>query len=266
MKLKNIKVGDLIVAKTSLLDGIDKGDICEVIAVEGSGYEGERTVSVSLKGEIYGWYNHEYFKKHRNNEIKKSEIFGRLVEHELRLAKLERPVEGEGKEVLSVGQKEIVGNELAKATLNQSVFNGLDKKWRFAAVDSNGLLKVFTYEPKLSVSMTSFILLIGNTIDIGEGYDNSDWKNSLIERESVELTGSDLARAMLERGDKCVLIRMGTRDDKQAKYIGRFAIATSIDESGRFNVISDQQSIGKVDFAVPINNMGEPLTTKDVGL
>ena len=81
-----------------------------------------------------------------------------------------------------------------------------------------------------------------------------------------ELTGSDLARAMLARGDKCVLIRMGVRDDKQAKDIGRFAIATSIDESGRFNVMSDQQPISKVDFAVPINNQGEPLTASEVGL
>lgn len=88
----------------------------------------------------------------------------------------------------------------------------------------------------------------------------------LIERESVELTGSDLCRAMLARGDKCVLIRMGVRDDKQAKDIGRFAIATSIDGSGRFNVMSDQQPISKVNFAVPINNQGEPLTQAEAGL
>lgn len=83
---------------------------------------------------------------------------------------------------------------------------------------------------------------------------------------SSELTGSDLARAMLERGDKCVMIRMGARDDKQARDIGRFAIATGIDESGRFNVMSDQQPISKADFAIPINNQGEPLTASEVGL
>ncbi len=87
------------------------------------------------------------------------------------------------------------------------------------------------------------------------------------ERDTAkELTGSELCKAMLVRGDKCVLIRMGVRDDKQAKEIGRFAIATSIDESGRFNVMSDQQPISKVDFAVPINNQGEPLTASEVGL
>ena len=101
-------------------------------------------------------------------------------------------------------------------------------------------------------------------------------QNSLIERDiakellevdlSSELTGSGLCRAMLARGDKCVLIRMGVRDDKQAKDIGRFAIAISIDESGRFNVMSDQQPITKVSFAVPINNQGEPLTASEVGL
>ena len=96
---------------------------------------------------------------------------------------------------------------------------------------------------------------------------SDDTAKELLEVDlSSELTGSELCRAMLARGDKCVLIRMGVRDDKQAKNIGRFAIATSIDESGRFNVMSDQQPISKVDFAIPINNQGEPLTASEVGL
>ena len=168
--------------------------------------------------------------------------------------------------------------------LDQSIFNGLDEKWRFAAVDADGSANGFDIrvyprggdEYGLFAYESDYANSDDNSVHIGKGYDASNWQNSLIERDtakellevdlSSELTGSELCKAMLARGDKCVLIRMGVRDDKQAKDIGRFAIATSIDESGRFNVMSDQQPISKVDFAVPINNQGEPLTAAEVGL
>lgn len=147
--------------------------------------------------------------------------------------------------------------------LDQSIFDGVDSRYSYFAIDEDGSGGFYDQKPELC----------GDCFTSGDGwqpvgqYDASDWKNSLIERDiAKELTGSALCKAMLARGDKCVLIRMGVRDDKQAKDIGRFAIATSIDESGRFNVMSDQQPISKVDFAVPINNQGEPLTAKDVGL
>lgn len=159
--------------------------------------------------------------------------------------------------------------------LDQSVFDGLDEDIVFAAVDADGRAFVFDTKPDL-MSCEWDVRLYKTCRFIEHGYDTTNWQNSLIERDlakellevdlSSELTGSDLCRKMLARGDKCVLIRMGVRDDKQAKEIGRFAIATSIDESGRFNVMSDQQPISKVDFAIPINNQGEPLTQSDVGL
>ena len=168
--------------------------------------------------------------------------------------------------------------------LDQSIFDGLDEKWRFAAIDADGSANGFDIrvyprggdEHGLFAYESDYANSDDNSVHIGKGYDTSNWQNSLIERDiakellevdlSSELTGSELCKAMLARGDKCVLIRMGVRDDKQAKDIGRFAIATSIDESGRFNVMSDQQPISKVDFAVPINNQGEPLTAAEVGL
>ena len=163
--------------------------------------------------------------------------------------------------------------------LDQSVFNNMHERWKFAAIDADGSAhrfskEVFPYREGFCYEGDNYNEFKFSLI--GTGYDASNWQNSLIERDiarellevdlSSELTGSELCKAMLARGDKCVLIRMGVRDDKQAKDIGRFAIATSIDESGRFNVMSDQQPISKVDFAVPINNQGEPLTASEVGL
>lgn len=153
--------------------------------------------------------------------------------------------------------------------LDQSIFDALEEKWRFAAVDTKGGAFLFAEKPSFSKTCIGFWFAAGafGCKSMGYGYDTTNWQDSLIERNTAkELTGSELCKAMLARGDKCVLIRMGVRDDKQAKEIGRFAIATSIDESGRFNVMSDQQPISKVDFAIPINNQGEPLTASEVGL
>ena len=157
--------------------------------------------------------------------------------------------------------------------LDQSVFDGLDEKWRFAAIDKNGLLKAFTYEPKLSVSMTGFILLIGNTIDIGENYDESNWQNSLIERDiakelaevdlSSELTGSDLARAMLARGDKYVMCLLSDMSHAGALSSSKPRLITNFIDGMGF--IEDPKDL-YWHFAVPINNQGEPLTQAEVGL
>lgn len=140
--------------------------------------------------------------------------------------------------------------------LDQSVFDGLDSKWMYAAVDEVGTLKAFTYEPKLAVSRTGFILLIGSTMDIGTGYDASNWRDSLIERETNELTGSELCKAMLARGDTrimCLVTDDGSRDD--------ITHVIRVYEDGRFHTKANSWK-----YAVPINNHGEPLTSKDVGL
>ncbi len=239
MKLKNIGIGDFIEAKNK--HGGDVGfDILEIgksYEVLGLNENSDFTVVISVpehKTFCSGFYVcHEYFRKPRP-QLKQ---------------------------------------------LDQYVFDGLDEKWRFAAVDKDGAVAVYLVKP-ISNHLQWYVEDTSAGISYKyfsymKGYDTSNWQNSLIERDTAELlevdlssepTGSELCKAMLARGDKCVLIRMGARSDKQAKEIGRFAIATSIDESGRFNVMSDQQPISKVDFAVPINNQGEPLTASEAGL
>ncbi|WP_413520634.1 hypothetical protein [Psychrobacter glacincola] len=94
-------------------------------------------------------------------------------------------------------------------------------------------------------------------------------QNSLIERDiakellevdlSSELTGSDLARAMLARGDKYVSGFGHHQSDDGAVY------STFADTVTRYSHCfhSAQNSW---DYFVPINNQGEPLTASEVGL
>lgn len=69
--------------------------------------------------------------------------------------------------------------------LDQSVFDGLDEKWRFAAVDDDGRAYYFMKKPVIDQDDPCFI--DGSTTRckwIGDDYDASNWQNSLIERDS----------------------------------------------------------------------------------
>ena len=65
------------------------------------------------------------------------------------------------------------------------------------------------------------------------------------------LAGSDLCRAMLGRGDKYVMCRSGSD----------FIVISGVYDDGY--LVSQTEEF---EFVVPINNMGEPLTAKEVGL
>ena len=85
--------------------------------------------------------------------------------------------------------------------LDQSVFNELDEKWRFAAVDADGSANGFDIrvyprggdEYGLFAYESDYANSDDNSVHIGKGYDATNWKNSLIERESNELTGKEIA-------------------------------------------------------------------------
>lgn len=85
---------------------------------------------------------------------------------------------------------------------------------------------------------------------------NTIWQTSLNKRETTELSGSDLCMAMLDRGDTrimCLVTDDGSRDD--------ITHVIRVYEDGRFHTKANSWK-----YAVPINNHGEPLTSKDVGL
>lgn len=141
--------------------------------------------------------------------------------------------------------------------LDQSVFDGLDAKWRFAAVDKCGEVWLSTHKTQPSVSGTHLSPEPrADSKHIKGAYDASNWQNSLIERK--ELTGSDLCRAMLKRGDKAVLCLV--IDNKETGEKRYDAITKT---SGKSAFLSHYRYW---DNAIPINNQGEPLTQSDVGL
>lgn len=136
-------------------------------------------------------------------------------------------------------------------TLDQSVFDGQGEKWRFAAVDEDSRAFKFDCEP--AINCDEWYEGHGQQkVLIGTGYDASDWQNSLVERESKELTGSDLCRAMLARGDRFVMCRSnGAVDIIAGTYV-----------DGYFVSLNEEYK-----DVTPINpRTGAPLTAKEAGL
>ena len=163
--------------------------------------------------------------------------------------------------------------------LDQSVFDGLDEKWRFAAVDGNkGFPIVYEFKPYAFESGKHYTNRHGLYKDLTHltGYDTTDWQNSLIERDtaaellevdlSSELTGSELCKAMLARGDKYVMCGVSDSDDSDAAnhedddFIAE-AVTDFDNKDGLFGTASMRWF-----YAVPINNQGEPLTASEAGL
>ena len=98
-----------------------------------------------------------------------------------------------------------------------------------------------------------------------KGYDTTDWQNSLIERDKVELTSNDyyhsgIASKLLERGQKLVVCFVSNVSEADALNKKDIEVITSVDTE--FN---DADDYGW-QFVIPINNQGEPLTATDVGL
>ena len=146
--------------------------------------------------------------------------------------------------------------------LTRSVFDGLDERWRFAAVDDDGRAYAFMRKPEIDETDPCFI--DGDATRCkwaGEGYDASNWQNSLIKREKKELTGSELCRAMLGRSNEYVMCLVGDECEESAKNSERVRVICS-----RGADYFDDTTEGMWYFAIPINNQGEPLTASEVGL
>ena len=151
--------------------------------------------------------------------------------------------------------------------LDQSIFDGLDEKWRFAGVDSNSEACVFDGEPEIRSNVFGMTDELGGANDyliLSNGYDTSNWQNSLIERDtaellevdlSSELMGSELCRAMLEHGGKFVMCHVGINKN--------ITVITGWNGNG-FTSVTNQDSLYL--NPTPINNQGEPLTAAEAGL
>lgn len=171
-----------------------------------------------------------------------------LVQHELQLGwfkhrDLKKPIKRESEPQLK--------------QLEQSVFDGLDEKWRWAAINVSGALILSTHPIEAMSGSWVRKRNLGELINHGFGYDASNWKNSLITRDTVkELSGSELCMAMLARGDTRIMCRV--YDVDRQHDITHVIRAYS---DGKFHTKANRWT-----YAIPINNKGEPLTAKDVGL
>ena len=146
--------------------------------------------------------------------------------------------------------------------LDQSVFDGLDEKWRFAAVDG-GTNRVYVYEqkPHLPHGGDCWGIYEGLQRFVGEGYDTSNWQNSLIERDTAkELTGSDLARTYFESNDRHVCFVGEDNDDCLSDLV--VAVVIGYNEYRGFETSYNDW----FPFAMLVNRQGEPLTAAEAGL
>lgn len=122
--------------------------------------------------------------------------------------------------------------------LDQSVFDGLDEQWQWAAFGNDGCRHVYLEKPRCG----------------------SYWEHSLIKRESKELTGSDLALELL-KNQRYIIASVSDKSDADAIECGNNKLIHKSSE----DIFTDDMG-GIYCWAVALNNQGEPLTAADVGL
>ena len=155
------------------------------------------------------------------------------------------------------------GEQPKTKTLDQSVFDGLDEKWQFAAVDKNSEAHLYTHRMTTDGAEFTFCEVLDFEHElIGEGYDTTNWQDSLIERDiAKDLTGSDLCRAMLDKGFEYVMCLVGDECEESASNSEVVRVVCSHGADYFDDTTEDMWY-----FAIPINNQGEPLTASEVGL
>ena len=185
---------------------------------------------------------------------------------------------GEVKQILgrvdaSNWQNSLIERDTAKKQLDQSIFDGIDKKWRWAAFNtpSNSpvLFSVKPYESMrggwYAVLGRDEYMILGELEGVYEYTD--DWQSSLIERDtaellevdlSSELTGSELCRAMLARGDKYVMCKTSSTGEAEAMESKYPDVIQKYDWEFFYTPYKKR-------YAVPINKQGEPLSAAEAG-
>lgn len=219
-------MGDFVQVKKSLCHSEFKAkQVCEVIDID---YTDKHGFDVLIQGKNYlDWVNHKDLKKY-----------------------IKRKPKPQPKQ------------------LDQSVFDGLDADYNFAAIDGcSGRAYAYEEKPYTPVGRDYWRVHVGLWQRVDDGYDTSNWQNSIIERDDIakelleidlskELTGSELCKAMLARGDTRIMCRV--YDIDRQHDITHVIRAYS---DGKFHTKANRWT-----FAIPINNQGEPLTARDVGI
>lgn len=107
--------------------------------------------------------------------------------------------------------------------LDQSVFDGLDEKWRFAAVDGNGEVRLQESRPIINKINEVWACPGQPEKSAGMGYDASNWQNSLIERDTtkrIEIMRQIKFKGLTE-GGTCVYGDLVNYENGRKAIIGR---------------------------------------------
>ena len=271
MKIKNIHIGDTVQAKIEMRDGsIKKGDLCTVRDVEPSYYCGDLHLQVRAPdGELH-WVNRHDFRKPKavcDVKIGDEFVITRSHSNDCRLkvgakVKVLRPsvldmfkmsngftMTANPEGTFEFGGIDIFLEKVKPPILDQSIFDNLDAKWKFAAADKNGA--VWAYSETPFIRFESQWMQCGDTpLRVNRVEPNTDWKESLIERK--ELTGSDLTRKMLADGAKGVLCHVCDSSDEQAVSGGLERYVTGLDG------VWFETSISNWGYAVPVERIKIP--------
>lgn len=81
----------------------------------------------------------------------------------------------------------------------------------------------------------------------------------------MTLTGSELCKAMLERGDKYVLLTVSDQSEEHALRCPSIAVGESLFYSDDGAICIETTDGSLMSFYIPINKQGEPLSAAEAG-
>lgn len=166
--------------------------------------------------------------------------------------------------------------ELQLKQLEQSVFDGLDSDYMFAAIDGcNGRTYAYEEKPHVPVGKDYWRVHGGMQHPVDYGYDTSNWQNSLIERDtaellevdlSTELTGSDLTKSILSKKFMQACLVSDSSDNDALQGDDLQLIRMYNETNGKFISMRDPWYGCQHKYAVAVDNNRKPLTASEVGL
>lgn len=138
-------------------------------------------------------------------------------------------------------------------TLDQSVFDGQDEEWRWAAVDYDGRCVIYADKPEALHGRWRASERWDVRI-LGEDYDDdaADWQNSLIEREAKPLSGNERIKKLLERQKLVMIAASDLSYDDAASEDGYRCVCVAV-SSDEYGVETDDACWA---YGIPIDNNG----------
>ena len=152
---------------------------------------------------------------------------------------------------------------LPSPELDQSIFDGHQDCWKYAAIDEDGDVSLFECLPHTTTYANEGIWVNdpGGFKLTGKSTPTDNWRGSLIKRKEKEISGNVICTHLLSTNSRIVMCLVSDISEQNAISEEILTIINSKHQKG-FSCI--KQVSWK--YVVPVNNMGEPLTAKDVGL